>query len=112
MLNKIFKVKVYNLTKEIAQSILISRSGDACFFVFESGPICSLTDLVTSLKSMPGSTYLYHANQEKNDFANWVRETLGDDQLADELQKAKNQDQAIRNSEKRFHELKELVTHE
>jgi len=109
MLNKIFKVKVYNTTKEIAQSILAPRSGEACFFVFEGGPICSLSDLVISLNTMPSSTYLYHANQEKNDFANWVRNTLGDDQLADALKKSKNKTQATKICENRFKELKELI---
>lgn len=109
MFNKIFKVKVYNTTKEIAQFILNPRSGEACFFVYESGPICSLSDLVASLKTMPGSTYLYHANQEKNDFANWVRVTLGDDQLSDELKKAKNIERAIKIVNFRIKELEELI---
>jgi hypothetical protein len=109
MLNKIFKVQVYTVTREIAEDILKPRLGNACFFVNNGGPICSLSDLCIALEQMPGETYLYHANRERNDFAKWVKGTLSDDQLSAKLLKCKNQEIACATARARFNELTELT---
>jgi hypothetical protein len=45
---------------------------------------------------MADETYVFHANTEKNDFTNWVRDIIKDDVLAKGLQKATNRTQAAR----------------
>ena len=41
-------------------------------------------------------TYAFHANTEKNDFANWVRDIIKDEGLSKELQKAPNRVRAAK----------------
>ncbi len=56
----------------------------------------NLNELAQALATMTEGTYIYHAKNEKNDFANWVRDVIGDQKLAAELQKAQNRAQAAR----------------
>jgi hypothetical protein len=46
--------------------------------------------------SMADETYVFHANTEKNDFTNWVRDVIKDDILAKDLQKATNRTQVAK----------------
>ncbi len=48
-----------------------------------------MSDLARALDTMSEEVFSYHANVEKNDFANWVRDVIGDQQLADELVRAR-----------------------
>ena len=41
-------------------------------------------------------TYVFHANTEKNDFTNWVRDIINDERLAKDLQQAANRAQAAK----------------
>ena len=56
-----------------------------------------------------GWTQSAFANQEKNDFAMWVRAVLGDDKLSDQLLKAKNQKQAAKFCKLRLEELSSII---
>jgi hypothetical protein len=48
-----------------------------------------LADLAHGLESMTDEIFAYHANNDKNDFAKWVADVIGDQQLAGELGRAK-----------------------
>ena len=54
----------------------------------------NMKELGDVLKTMKEETYVSHANTEKNDFTNWVRDIIKDGMLAKDLQKATNQAQA------------------
>ena len=54
----------------------------------------NMKELGEELGTMPGESYFFHANAEKNDFANWVRDIIKDKTLARNLQKAASQAQA------------------
>jgi hypothetical protein len=109
MLDKVFKLKVYTDSPESAAEILRKREDYERFFIYEDEPICSLEELAKKLRQLDPAKYLYHANQEKNDFAMWVRAVLGDGRLADHLIKAKNKKQAVAYCDKRLSELKDIV---
>ena len=47
-----------------------------------------------ALNTMTHETYVFHANTEKNDFANWARDVIKDERLAKDLQRAPNRAQA------------------
>jgi hypothetical protein len=55
-----------------------------------------MKELGDALNTMADETYAFHAKTEKNDFANWVRDIIKDERLADDLQKAPNQAQAAK----------------
>ncbi len=56
----------------------------------------SMKQLGSALNSMTDETYVFHANTEKNDFSNWVRDIIKDGMLANDLQKATNRAQAAK----------------
>ena len=56
----------------------------------------NMKELRDSLNTMKDETYVFHANKEKNDFANWARDIIKDEMLAKDLQKAPNRAQAAK----------------
>ena len=62
----------------------------------------NMKELGAALKTMTGGTYAFHANTEKNDFANWVRDIIKDERLAKDLQNAPNQAQAAKLADSRI----------
>ena len=43
----------------------------------------NMKELENALKTMSYETFSYHANEEKNDFYNWIKDTVGDEELAE-----------------------------
>ena len=67
----------------------INAENELCFWI-NNGPILrNLKDLKNALKKISEETFKYHVNKEKNDFANWVKNVLGDKILANKLAKIK-----------------------
>lgn len=56
----------------------------------------NLKELGDEFNIMPDESYVFHANAEKNDFTNWLRDIIKDEKLANDLQKATNQAHAAR----------------
>jgi hypothetical protein len=60
-----------------------------CSFRCHDGNVLkSMKELCDAFSAMGNETYGYHCNAEKNDFSNWVREVIGDVQLAKDLERA------------------------
>jgi hypothetical protein len=56
------------------------------FFMLQDGRVIkNLPELQTAFEEMSDETFRHHVNSRKNDFANWVRDVLGDRELAAEL---------------------------
>lgn len=62
--------------------ILDDVDGDKRFFVCDGSIIKNLKELGVVLKNMSDETFGYHVNEEKNDFSNWVKDVIGDEELA------------------------------
>jgi hypothetical protein len=56
----------------------------------------NMKELAEELKTMSEESYTFHANKQKNDFANWVRDIIKDERLAADLQKTPKQSQAAK----------------
>ncbi len=56
----------------------------------------NMKELGSELKTMTNESYAFHANAEKNDFANWVKDIIKDEKLAKDLRMASNQAQAAK----------------
>ena len=86
--NIIIKIKkTMRKTKE--KPGLINAENESCFWI-NNGPVLkNLKDLKESLLTMSKETFSYHANKEKNDFADWIKEVLEDNTLANKLAKTK-----------------------
>ncbi|OGN89260.1 MAG: hypothetical protein A2Z74_06050 [Chloroflexi bacterium RBG_13_46_9] len=55
------------------------------FWCCDGRKFCDMRELAEGLAAISDDTYTYHANQEKNDFCNWVRDIILDTELADSL---------------------------
>ncbi|GEM_PF-944785 len=76
------------------------------YFRVNDGTILkNLNDLLESLKTMPSEIFHSHVTEDRNDFANWVRNSVGDRVLADRLEGTKKQDQMYRLVQRRIEEL-------
>ncbi|MGA2158160.1 MAG: hypothetical protein ABSG90_02960 [Dehalococcoidia bacterium] len=80
--------------KEDAQRVLKHVPDEKRFYCHDGKILNNIFDLKTALDTMSGHTYGYHVNEEKNDFARWVKEVLGDDKLARDLTKMMEQKDA------------------
>lgn len=54
----------------------------------------NMRELAEALNTMTDKTFAYHSNAQKNDFSNWVRDIIRDDELASGLMKASSRTKA------------------
>lgn len=56
----------------------------------------NMQELAEDLATMTDESFTYHANAEKIDFANWIRDIVGDKKLVGDLVGAKDRPSAAR----------------
>jgi hypothetical protein len=56
----------------------------------------NMKELGEALAVMADETFAYHSNSEKKDFSNWVRDVIGDEKLAKDLENTLDRNQAAR----------------
>jgi len=66
------------------------------FWCCDGRKFCDMRELAEGLAAISDETYAYHANAEKNDFCNWVRDIIMDVELAAALSEAKSRSDAAR----------------
>lgn len=65
------------------------------FWLHGNGKITSLLDLKSALEEMSAETFSHHVTSAKNDFANWIEDALGDENLAKEISNARTRESAL-----------------
>ncbi|MBM3200132.1 hypothetical protein FJZ53_04275 [Candidatus Woesearchaeota archaeon] len=55
------------------------------FYLSDGRALKSLRELAEALEDMSEETFRHHVNSEKNDFANWIRDVITDEELAHSL---------------------------
>ncbi|MBN1691359.1 MAG: hypothetical protein JW901_10075 [Dehalococcoidia bacterium] len=80
--------------KEDAQRVLRHVSDEKRFYCHDGKILNNVFDLKDALEQTDQACYNHHVNDEKNDFARWVLEVLGDEKLANDLRKAPSQKDA------------------
>jgi hypothetical protein len=81
--------KVRKSTSKKSGTKMATVSPDKCFWV-NNGPICkNLPDLYNAAKTMSDEQFAYHTKRNGNDFANWVRDVIGDSLCAVKIAKVK-----------------------
>ncbi|MEK6947449.1 MAG: DUF5752 family protein [Nanoarchaeota archaeon] len=88
------------MNKEIslddACRILADVKPEQCFWV-NNGPIIrNLQEMADTLSYMKNETFKHHVNEEKNDIANWVKDVLRDEELADEIKRFTSKEKILR----------------
>lgn len=87
---------IVRVTREMAESRLGNVPPAKEFYVHDGTALRKLEDLSAALDRMSDDTFSYHSGSNKSDFRNWVRDVIGDDKLAKDLEKAPNRSQAAR----------------
>lgn len=62
-------------------------------FILKNGKVLkNLQELAVSLAGMDDKTFYHHANEQRNDFVNWIRHVFHDEKLADQVLKYKSKE--------------------
>lgn len=70
------------------------------FIVCDGKVVKNIQELHSALQKMSEETYKYHANREKNDFANWISDILKDAGLAQRIRTSSSKQEAAKILEK------------
>lgn len=90
----------------IALRYLANVPDDFMFQCFNGTKLRRLSDLSDALNSMSEATFAYHVSEGKNDFSNWVFDTIGDEKLAKDLSALPNRRQYAKRVQKRLEFLR------
>jgi hypothetical protein len=80
--------------REEAQKFLANVPEEYVFWCCEGRVFRNMQELGDALGTMIDDTFAYHANAQKNDFSNWVRDIIKDDKLAQDLEESVSRMQA------------------
>lgn len=83
------KRAVKKTSKRNLRKQLVYADGEQCFWTHRGTVLSTLKDLHRELDTMTDEEYQYHANADKNDFADWVEGVLCDETCADGLRRAR-----------------------
>ena len=82
------------ILKADAERLLADVPGEYVFRSHDGEILKNLSELGRALSNMSDETFAFHANAQKNDFSNWVRDVIKDEKLATELVKSPTQSEA------------------
>ena len=78
-------VRFMYLSSEYARRILSDVDAHHHFHVHTGSGLKNIYELSEALEIMDENAFSHHVNREKNDFANWIRDVIGDLKLAEEI---------------------------
>lgn len=92
-----------------AKKILSAVQPDKAFWV-NNGPILkSLDEFAAAVRKLKPEQFMHHVNRQKNDFAKWISEVVGDGILAQRIRVLKTGDEMAKAVRQRIDSLKKLV---
>jgi hypothetical protein len=89
------KAKPRAKAKKQADKQLLKVPVEHVFWCHDGSIFSDINELAEGLAAMSDETFAYHSNLGKQDFSNWVRDVIGDEQLANDLAKATSKLQAV-----------------
>jgi hypothetical protein len=90
------------VSKNQAEKFLAKVPEENAFWCNDGSILRDLGQLKESLSVTSDQCFTYHSNEIKKDYSNWVRDVIGDEKLAKELEKASNREQAAKIVEERL----------
>jgi hypothetical protein len=79
-----------------AQKFLAIVPEEYVFRCHDGRILKDMKELLEALAVMANEIFAYHSNSEKKDFSNWVRDIIGDEKLAKDLENALDRNHAAR----------------
>ena len=70
-----------------------------CFWTSDGRTLRNLADLANALREMNDGVFKHHVNVERNDFAKWIEEILGEPVFARKMRTMKSRLTALRSVE-------------
>ncbi|MFW6220489.1 MAG: hypothetical protein ACOC3X_02330, partial [Nanoarchaeota archaeon] len=92
-----------------AKEILSNVHPNETFKTALGKEIISLEELVKTLENMDDNEFKIHVNEEKNDYANWINDSIKDEVLAFEIKHVKDKKKIINTIKKRITELEKRI---
>jgi hypothetical protein len=83
-------------TKKQPAEVPVKVPAEYVFWCHDGSVFEDLEQLAEGLAAMSDETFEYHSNQVKHDFANWIRDIIRDEELAEELAQVNNGASAAR----------------
>ncbi len=83
------------VSKKTNGKLLAKVPAEYVFWCHDGNIFTDIYDLMEGLNTMSDETFAYHSNLEKHDFSNWIREIMGDDELADALARVADKSEAV-----------------
>lgn len=84
------------ILKHDAERLLADVPEECVFWCHDGQALRNMTELQNALRSMGDDTFVYHANEQRNDFSIWARDVIKDEQLAADLGASLNRTQAAK----------------
>jgi hypothetical protein len=97
--------KMYRIGR-LAFGLMQNVPEDKVFWCADGQKIRNLAELITVFKDMSDDTFRHHVTTDKNDFSNWVKYVIGDENLSADLNKAHSPYQAAKYVESRINTIK------
>lgn len=85
----------YKKEEAMEKNLIKELTEEEYFRLCDGSTLKSLEELKKALSTMPDDTFNYHVNNEKNDFANWISGVFQNENLAEEIRKAKSKKEII-----------------
>jgi len=84
---KVSAVKKHNSMNSVKRSKKVMYVSECVpeqfiFYVKDGRILKNLNDLINSLDTMTDTVFSHHANCEKNDFSNWIRDIINEPELS------------------------------
>ncbi len=79
-----------------AERLLSNVPEQFVFHCYDGTVFRNLRDLARGISSMNQEVFSFHVNDQKNDFASWVADVVGDHALARDLWRTKNPSTTLR----------------
>ncbi len=89
--------RTIRVTRKTALQRLSEVPAEKVFWCHNGMVFRNLWQLRAGLETMSDDAFRYHSNWEKTDFANWVRDVIGDERLAGHLATSETRMEAARN---------------
>jgi len=87
-------VRIIKIGKNEAKKRLGDVPDDKRFWCHDGKIFKNLRELQKAFHDMSDETFHYHSGEQRRDFSKWVGEVVGDEELANDLTKAKSRIQA------------------
>ena len=102
------KKQAIEVKKNGSKKYLAKVPDNMVFWCHDGQVFNDIEDLIEGFDVMSDDIFEYHANEDKNDFACWIMDVIGDETLSKDIKKARNKSEAKKVTQQRYSDLTKL----